>query len=158
MNELIKISIGEIGAQTMQTANARELHSFLESGEHFATWIQERIAQYDFVEGQDYVTYSESAEKGRPRKEYAIALDMAKELAMVERNSKGKQARQYFIECERQAKTIGYTAPKSNRPLSRNQVAANVTLGSGSGLCMRVPRSFEDGTMRSRSSPTRVTF
>lgn len=128
MNELIKVSVGEIGGQTVQTANARELHAFLQSGDHFASWIQDRIAQYEFIEGMDFVTYSENAEKGRPRKEYAITLDMAKEMAMVERNAKGKQARQYFIECERQAKTIAYTAPKASRPLSRNQVAASILL------------------------------
>ena len=33
--------------------------------------------------------------------EYHITLDMAKELSMVERNEKGKQARKYFIECEK---------------------------------------------------------
>ena len=47
--------------------------------DNFATWIRDRIAQYDFVENQDFVTFSENSEKGRPR------LDMAKELSMVER-------------------------------------------------------------------------
>lgn len=104
MSNIIKIEPRAIGAAAVQTCNARELNGFLENGDHFATWIQQRIQQYGFVENQDFTTFSENPEKGRPRIEYAITLDMAKELAMVERNEKGKQARRYFIECERIAK------------------------------------------------------
>lgn len=87
-----------------QTVNARELHAFLENRDHFSTWIKDRISQYGFVENQDFVRFSEFSEKplgGRPSMEYALSLDMAKELSMVERNTKGKQARQYFIDCEK---------------------------------------------------------
>ncbi|WP_238149141.1 antA/AntB antirepressor family protein [Arsenophonus endosymbiont of Aleurodicus floccissimus] len=65
---------------------------------------KKRISDYGFVENIDYVVFHNSVENpfgGRPAKEYYISLDMAKELSMVERNEKGKQARQYFIECER---------------------------------------------------------
>lgn len=95
---------GHIGEGSIQTVNARDLHSFLEVGKKFADWIKDRIEQYGFIEETDYVTFSQNGEKGRPTVEYAISLDMAKELSMVERNEKGKQARQYFIECERRAK------------------------------------------------------
>lgn len=87
--------------QLTQAVNARELHGFLQNKDHFATWIKDRISQYGFVENQDFMTFSENSEKGRPSKEYAISLDMAKELAMVERNEQGKKARRYFIECEK---------------------------------------------------------
>ena len=73
----------------------------------FAAWITERIQQYGFVENSDFVAVSEPGKNpqgGRPSKEYALTLDMAKELSMVERNERGKQARLYFIQCERQAK------------------------------------------------------
>jgi anti-repressor protein len=107
IKSLIPVVPGEIGGASVQTANGRALHAYLENRDHFATWIKDRIEQYGFVENQDFTTYSEVSEKGgRPAKEYAITLDMAKELAMVERNHKGKQARQYFIECERRAKTV----------------------------------------------------
>ena len=102
---LISVVDRSIGSDTVQTVNARDLHSFLENGDKFATWIKDRVEQYGFIEGTDFTTYSESTEKGRPRIEYAVSLDMAKELAMVERNQKGKEARQYFIECERRAKS-----------------------------------------------------
>jgi phage anti-repressor protein len=104
MSGLINIEHRNLGTAAVETVNARELHAFLENGDHFATWVRDRINQYGFVDGIDYTTFSANAEKGRPRIEYALSLDMAKELAMVERTEKGKQARQYFIECERQAK------------------------------------------------------
>ena len=107
MNELIPTTRRQIGDETVQAVNARDLHAFLEVGKDFSTWIKDRVEQYAFVEGQDFATYllPNIGEKGqgRPTKEYAISLGMAKELAMVERNEKGKQARRYFIECERRA-------------------------------------------------------
>jgi anti-repressor protein len=107
MNELIQVAERQIGDSTVHTVNARDLHAFLEVGKDFSTWIKDRIAQYGFIENHDYVAYllPNFGEKGQGRssKEYAISLDMAKELAMVERNERGKQARLYFIECERRA-------------------------------------------------------
>ena len=107
MNDLIKIQPHNIGGQTIETVNARDLHSFLEVGKVFANWIKDRIDQYNFIENLDYVVIAETGNNplgGRPSREYAISIDMAKELAMVERNEKGRQARQYFIECERRLK------------------------------------------------------
>ncbi|MFC4624233.1 antA/AntB antirepressor family protein [Daeguia caeni] len=95
---------GQIGGSSIQTVNARELHAFLEVSTRFNDWITARIRDFGFAENQDFVTFTENPVKGRPSKEYALSLDMAKELSMVERNEKGKQARQYFIECERRAK------------------------------------------------------
>lgn len=105
MNELIRIEVSAIAGEPAQTCNARELHSFLEAETRFNDWIARRIEEYGFAEGKDFCSFlSKTPEGGRPAKEYAITIDMAKELAMVERNEKGKQARQYFIECERRAK------------------------------------------------------
>lgn len=110
MNELIQVAGRQIGSETIQTVNARDLHAFLEVGKDFSTWIKDRISQYGFVEHHDFALHllPNFGEKGQGRstKEYAISLDMAKELAMVERNEKGKRARQYFIECERRSKAM----------------------------------------------------
>lgn len=103
MNQLIAINTSSINNEVKQTVNARDLHGFLGNKDHFATWIKDRIEQFGFVENQDFVTYSENPEKGRPSKEYALTLEMGKELSMVERNDKGKQARLYFIDCEKRA-------------------------------------------------------
>ena len=102
MNELISLQPHDT---LIQAVNARELHTFLQVQTRFNDWIAARITDYDFVENQDYVRFTENSVKpqgGRPSIGYFISLDMAKELSMVERNEKGKQARKYFIECEKQ--------------------------------------------------------
>lgn len=106
MTELIKITTNESGNQVV---SARELHKFLESKQQFADWIKNRIDKYGFIENQDFEVFQDfmnNPSGGRPLKEYALTIDMAKELAMVEGNEKGKQARRYFIECEKLAKQL----------------------------------------------------
>ena len=110
MNELIPINAATIGGEEVNAVNARELHKFLENGELFTTWIKNRIEQFAFLEGQDFTTFLENTKKGRPRKEYLVSINMAKELCMVERNAKGKEARLYFIECERKLKEAQFPA------------------------------------------------
>ncbi|ECL6553705.1 TPA: antA/AntB antirepressor family protein [Campylobacter jejuni] len=93
-----------IGAE-INSANAREIFQFLNSLQDYSNWIKNRISHYNFIENQDYIielVYT----KGHPRKEYYITLDMAKELCMVENNEKGRQARRYFIECEKRLKNL----------------------------------------------------
>ena len=104
MNELISLTQSAINGELQQTVNARELHAFLQSKQDFSTWIKNRVEQYDFVENQDFIKLHKKMElskTGQMGIEYYITLDMAKELSMVENNDKGKQARRYFIECER---------------------------------------------------------
>ena len=109
MNELIKLNETEIGGETIQTVNARELHSFLEVGRDFSSWVKGRISKYGFEENVDYVIVENLSSpnlvnaKARPQKllDYYISIDMAKEVAMIENNEKGRDVRQYFIECER---------------------------------------------------------
>jgi anti-repressor protein len=106
--ELITLTTAQIGGEKTNSVNARELHSFLEVGKDFSNWMKDRIDQYQFVESLDFEVFANSGVNpngGRPAKEYAITLDMAKELSMVERNAKGKEARQYFIECEKRVKS-----------------------------------------------------
>ncbi|MBT0535842.1 phage antirepressor KilAC domain-containing protein [Riemerella anatipestifer] len=100
MKALIKIT--EQNGQ--QAVSARELHSFLESKQDFSTWIKNRIEKYGFIEEQDF-TLHKFVERGTWKHEYVLSIDTAKELAMVEGNDKGKQARRYFIECEKKLKT-----------------------------------------------------
>lgn len=106
MTELIKITTNESGSQVV---SARELHQFLESKQQFADWIKDRIGKYGFIENQDFEVFQNfmnNPNGGRPLKEYALTLDTAKELAMVEGNEKGRQARRYFIECEKKLREV----------------------------------------------------
>ena len=105
---LIPIGASTIGTTIVQTTDARGLHAFLKVGKDFSSWIKARIEQYSFAENVDFVVIDAAPQNGGAgnrgaRVEYALTLGMAKELAMVERNAKGKEARQYFIECERRA-------------------------------------------------------
>ena len=120
MNELIKLQPQTINGNAVETVNARELHAYLESKQDFSNWINNRIKQYNFMENQDFILVLNQQNKvsnkiienpknpknkgGRPTKEYFLTLDMAKELSMVENNDKGKEARRYFIECEKRLK------------------------------------------------------
>ena len=97
-----------IDGELAQTIDARELHAFLQVGTAFKDWIARRIDTYDFLEGQDFCSFLSESIGGRPAREYALSLAMAKELAMVERGEKGKQARAYFLKCERRAKAASY--------------------------------------------------
>ena len=109
MQELISLQPHDT---LIQAVSARELHAFLQVQTKFADWVRSRIADYDFLENQDFVCVSENSETQRAdgqrgiitRKEYYITLDVAKELSMVERNEQGKEARRYFIECEKRLK------------------------------------------------------
>ena len=111
MNELISIGQAEVGGAEVNTVSARELHGFLGSKRQFSNWITYQIEAFGFVEDADFITIN-NFEYSPPRKEYYLTIDMAKELSMVERNAKGKEARLYFIECERLAKQ----APSHNLP------------------------------------------
>lgn len=99
MNELIRIQ--EHGDKRL--VDARELHLFLEVKRDFSNWIKDRIEKYGFEADRDFSPILAKSISGRPSIEYALTLDTAKELAMVENNEKGRQARRYFIEVEKKA-------------------------------------------------------
>jgi phage anti-repressor protein len=89
---LLPILRTPIGNEEVNAIDARKLHNWLDNKAHFATWIKERIDQYGFLEHTDFETFSLNGEKGRPAQEYMISVPMAKELSMVERNARGKEA------------------------------------------------------------------
>ena len=116
MNELISIKKQLISNTEVNAVNARELHQFLDIKSEFRNWIKNRIKEYDFIENQDFISNGKNLPNGGRSIEYYISLDMAKELSMVERNDKGKQARKYFIECEKKLASVKPAIPNFNNP------------------------------------------
>lgn len=103
MNELLKIEVNE---NQEQTVSGRALHMFLGIETPYTKWI-ERMLQYGFTKGKDYTDKNVSVLSNKREREYTqldhiMKLDMAKELCMLARNDKGKEARQYFLEVERE--------------------------------------------------------
>lgn len=99
--ELIALLVGPDGGYQ---CDARALHERLKVGRDFSTWITDRIAEYSFSEGKDFVVCSPNPGSkrrgGHNRVDYRLTLDMAKELAMIENNDIGRAVRRYFIRAE----------------------------------------------------------
>lgn len=140
---LVQTFQGEIAGETQLLVNARELHTFLASRQDFSTWIKSRIFDYDFVENQDYLLHKfvEQLPSGAKHKtDYHLTLDMAKELSMVERNEKGKQARRYFIDCEKRLHqlTVSNANPLHQIAHSMQEMASGMqTLAQASQVQLR---------------------
>lgn len=113
MQELIKITPQPFNGETIETVNARELWEFLGSRQEFSNWIKSRITEYEFIPEQDFITFTKFLVNGGRRIDYFVTLDMAKELSMVERNAKGRQARRYFIEAEKRLKEFEKAIPEA---------------------------------------------
>lgn len=121
MNELLKVNYDN----DRITLSARELHEFLGIGTEFRKWFP-RMTEYGFSEGNDFRRVSQKCPTPggvQEKADYEITLDMAKEIAMIQRSDKGKEVRQYFLELERR-----WNSPEAvmNRALeySRKQVKA----------------------------------
>ena len=112
MSELIPIQDKD-GAQAVM---GRDLHAFLEVGAEYRHWFPRMVA-YGFEEGKDYAVKNDRVQDtlGREREalNHIVSLDMAKEISMIQRTDKGKQARQYFIECERRVKSSVPAIPQT---------------------------------------------
>lgn len=103
--QLIEINNAVIGRSETNAVNSRDIHKFVESKRQYADWIKIRLDEIGAIDGVDYVLVSQKNETNNgSTKTYIVTLDIAKHLAMMERNEKGKQARQYFIEAEKELK------------------------------------------------------
>ena len=100
----------------LPSVNARDLHRELGSKRQFGNWIKDRLE--GFIEGKDYVSNKNVKNLpcgGRPEIDYIISLDVAKHIAMLERNEQGRKIRQYFIEVEKEfRRQTSKTLPSSD--------------------------------------------
>lgn len=106
MKELIKIS----DQNGKQAVSARELYDFLEVETPFTMWTK-RMFEYGFEKDRDFITILLKSKGGRPSTDYALTMECAKEISMLQRTERGKQARQYFIEVEKQFTALAPQSP-----------------------------------------------
>lgn len=97
MNELIQVNYDN---QDRPTVSGRELYQVLDIKTEYMKWFQ-RMCEYGFEEEKDFSSFLTESTGGRPSTDHQLTIDMAKEIAMIQRNEKGKQVRQYFLEVER---------------------------------------------------------
>lgn len=123
MNQLINITQNE---NNDSVVSGRELHDFLEVSERYSTWF-ERMVKYGFEENVDFVgckVFNTLAKQ--ELQDHALKLDMAKEISMIQRTAKGKEARQYFIQVEKEYKQ------QQQVPMTLDQQIAAIATGYGS--------------------------
>lgn len=126
--ELVQMAQGVIGGLECVVVNGRALHEVLGAKRDFATWLKSKVDEYGFIEKVDFEIFprlGENSKVGRPTQDYSLSLDMAKELAMVERTPQGRAARRYFIVCEPRLLQAGLAAPAlaqlAHGPVSHEQ-------------------------------------
>ena len=125
MTNIIKVTKNEIGNAELNSVNARDIHNYLQVNSKFADWIKRAISKYDFKENIDYVCFlkNEKAGNNAISREYIVTMDMAKELAMLENNPKGKETRKYFINCEKELqKSSPYAALQEIATFQKRQL------------------------------------
>lgn len=154
MNELIKTFKQNDGSVAV---DGRNLHDFLEVKERYNDWFRD-MQKYGFTENVDFISFTGKRVKpqgGRPQVNHALTLDMAKELSMIQRTDRGKQARQYFISMEKQAKSkqqlpLPKDYPSALRALA-NSVEENQKLES-QNKAMKPKALFADAVETSNTS------
>ena len=101
MNEIININVND---NQEPVVSGRQLHEALGVNSNYTTWF-DRMTEYGFTENEDYVLLSnfgnQTGRGGHNKVDHVIKLDMAKEIAMIQRTDRGKQVRQYFIQIEK---------------------------------------------------------
>ena len=117
MNELLKIDTSDTERITV---SARELHKALEVSTDFNHWFT-RMCEYGFEAQKDFTTFLSESTGGRPSQDAQITVDMAKEIAMLQRTEKGKEVRKYFIQIEKE-----WNSPE--RVMARALTIANKTI------------------------------
>ena len=105
-----------------KAVNARDLHSFLQIGKDFSTWIKVQFDRCDLSENIDFQVIPQKGENpngGRPTIEYALSISAAKEISITSQTERGKEARRYFIACEEKLKELASPSYMISDPIKR---------------------------------------
>ena len=105
-NELVPVYETSAGEKVVYGS---ELHEVLGAPSVYREWAKRRLTDIEAVENEDFQGVEISTPSGQTKKDHIIKLDIAKEMAMLERNEKGKRVRRYFIQIEKKYKTIAAT-------------------------------------------------
>lgn len=131
MNGIINISSSLIEGKAVQTVSARDLHTYLGVQKDFSDWIKQQVVRANLLENKDFIKISlkgELSATGQTKIEYFLAIESAKHVAMVSGTSKGRDVRDYFIECERKLyQQIPFNLPNFNDPVSSARAWADAT-------------------------------
>ena len=111
MSELIAIT----EQNGIQTVSARSLHIFFENTDNVNTWLKRQVEKAMLVENEDFTRVAISQTSGQTSYDYALTISSAKEISMLNGGVKGKEARTYFLECEKQLKSKVFEIPQSYR-------------------------------------------
>lgn len=123
-NELVPVYETNTGEKVVYGS---ELHEVLGVKSRYREWIDRRLTDIDAVEYEDFEATEISAPSGQTKKDHIIKLDTAKEMAMLERNEKGKQVRRYFIQVEKKFKenNVSKKIPSKNKKHTESLSAVN---------------------------------
>jgi len=138
MKELIKVTENEKGQQLV---SARNLYEFLGATERFSNWMNRQL-EYGFIEGIDYngcKVFNTLA--NQEVQDFVLTLDTAKEISMIQRSDKGKEARQYFIACEKRLKEI---VPRTHLEVLQSEMALLIEKERVSNLLIEANNKIEE--------------
>lgn len=153
MDELIPLTTTGGGVQAVL---GRDLHDFLGVESRYNDWFA-RMIEYGFEEGADYATQKQVADANRGfvpggnRIDHVISLDMAKEISMLQRTEKGKQARRYFLECERVARQKAAFKPQELSRMDLIQLAYGAEKDRQEEKKKRIEAERQAGVMRPKA-------
>jgi len=102
MQELIKIEKRVIGAEEVNSVDAKELYKALEINKDFTNWIKAQINRAGIQKNVDYTVSEVASDGGRPQKVYVLTTDSSKHIAMMSQGTKAKEVRDYFIAVEKE--------------------------------------------------------
>jgi len=114
----IAINSRQIGDELTPTINGRDLHRELDIGKDYTNWVKAQIKRGGFVEDSDYVVLAQKGVNltgGRPSAEYHFTVEAGKHIGMLSGTAKGREVREYFLECERRAKGAAVPAVRDPR-------------------------------------------